>query len=96
MSYPLEVVLLVAASARLTRLVYADSITKTARLWVWKRWHPTTTWPGRLLDCPWCISVWASGVVVATAAVTVGCAAPLLTFAAVAEAAGLILVRVDA
>lgn len=51
----------VAATTRLTRLVVEDEITREFREWVER-----VTGDGKLtylVNCPYCVSVWAGGVV---------------------------------
>jgi hypothetical protein len=60
----LRVVLAVGTTARLTRLVTADSITEPVREWIAtraKRENPRL-WAklDDLVQCPWCVSVWVS------------------------------------
>lgn len=47
-------------------------------------------WLAYLFTCPWCMTVWTSGLVTLLVAVTVGIPAPLLVWLAVAAAAALI------
>lgn len=53
-----------AAVARITRLVTEDEITRPVR----EKAHQTNPWLGYLVDCPYCISVWA-GMAVASGVV---------------------------
>lgn len=52
----------VAATRRLTRLVTKDEITAPVREWAWKNDRKKLTY---LVNCPYCVSVWA-GVLVAS------------------------------
>ena len=68
MSSPFLLVLLVFASARLTRLVTVDTIAEPARTWLLRRLRRRF---GKSLAsglaCPWCLGFWASASVVAVA-----------------------------
>ena len=74
MSGPLLFVLLVFASARVTRLVVTDTITDPFRTWVLRR----SPWFGELVSCPWCLGVWTSTAVVFAAWAYHGLPLPLL------------------
>lgn len=50
-----------AAGFRLTRLLVEDDVLSRPRYWLAKR----SEWLGRLLSCPWCVSVWVGFGVVA-------------------------------
>jgi len=67
---PVDLVLIVAATWRLVRLIQRDSILDVPRDWLYDRLPDgkLTT----LLMCPWCLSVWVGTGVVASWAVTVG------------------------
>jgi hypothetical protein len=52
----LDVVLVVLATYRLTRLVTADKITEPLRVWLEAR-NPRV---GYLATCDWCLSVWVA------------------------------------
>lgn len=101
MSEPILLVVLAAATARLTRLVTVDSLTSPLRVRWFKRFPPgpargRSAHPlGVLVDCPWCVSVWAAALLVAVAAAVGSVPAPWLTWAAVAYVAGLVLARLD-
>lgn len=86
----LRAVLAVGCTARLTRLITVDSITEPAREWINKRAKAENPrlW-GKLDDlvnCPWCVSVWAS---FPTALALVG-PAGLVTVGATAMTASLV------
>lgn len=48
----------VAATYRLTRLLVEDEITKPIREKVWEKYDPAETKVGYWLTCPWCVSIW--------------------------------------
>lgn len=59
------IVLILGTTARLTRLVTEDTITRPIRRWIEKRmlragmrgwWN----WLDDLVNCPWCVSIWVS------------------------------------
>ncbi len=86
-------VLLVLASARITRLVVSDDITESARTWV--RRHATTR-PRRfvsdLVGCPWCLGLHVSALLVFLAWFD-GCSLPLPLLWPWAVAGGQMLVN---
>jgi hypothetical protein len=53
---PLDLLVDVAATARLTRLVTLDEVSAPVRDWAWRSGHRRTTY---LVNCPHCVSVWA-------------------------------------
>ncbi len=78
--------LLMLTSARVTRLVVADSFPPIARLR--SRLSAPGGWRAYLLSCPWCMGAWvALGVTLGTEA-WYGLPAPLLVWPAVAWASG--------
>jgi hypothetical protein len=60
------VVLVVGASARLTRLVTVDTIAGPFRAWFIGRYGPDSK-PATLVGCPWCIGFWLTTAVAALA-----------------------------
>jgi len=50
---------------RLTRLLTEDELMEPVREWVWKNHPPQDTKIGYFVTCPWCVSVWVGGAVVA-------------------------------
>jgi len=62
---PLDLVLDTLATYRLTRLLTEDELTEPIRTWVWKNHSPEDTKLGYFVTCPWCVSIWAGGAVVA-------------------------------
>lgn len=89
----LTVAVLVLATHRLTRLIVADTLPLVAgpvfqlKRRILKRWGPA--W-AEGLDCPWCVSVWVSGMLVLATALTVGVPLPWLLWPAVSTAASLV------
>lgn len=59
MIYLVGFVVLVLATARLTRLIYFDDIALNFRLWVDRKFG-TESFGSRLVSCPWCVSIWMS------------------------------------
>lgn len=59
MIYLVALVVLVLATARLTRLIYFDDISLPIRLWVDRRFG-TKSFLARGIWCPWCCGVWAA------------------------------------
>ena len=53
----LELIVVVLAAYRLTRLVVEDNITEGMRSWIWKRRGPETK-IGYLFTCYWCMGFW--------------------------------------
>jgi hypothetical protein len=47
------------ATARVTRLISADKISKPVRAWVVNRWG-ASSWLGYLLHCRWCVSMYVA------------------------------------
>lgn len=94
--------LLTLATARATRLVTTDSITSSLRFRWFKRFPPGPVHGRRahplgvLIDCPWCVSVWLSGAIVAVAAQRTSLPLPVAWWAGVSELTGLIASRIDA
>jgi hypothetical protein len=57
--------LVIGATARLARLVTADSITDPFRAWVNRKakkklGRKVWTWFDDLINCPWCVGLWLS------------------------------------
>lgn len=50
--------------------------------------RPKPSWLGKLLDCPWCTSVWLAALITFATALFVPVPLPVLTFTAAATAAG--------
>jgi hypothetical protein len=50
---------------RLTRLLTEDELMEPVREWVWKNHSPEDTKIGYFVTCPWCVSIWVGGAVVA-------------------------------
>lgn len=61
---PLGLIVDALAVYRLTKLVIDDQITEPLREKVWKRYPPSTN-IGYLVTCPWCVSIYVGGAVVA-------------------------------
>lgn len=59
MVYLVAFVVLVLATARLTRLLSKDDLTVPMRLGIDKMFGPQS-WISRLIWCPWCTGVWVS------------------------------------
>jgi hypothetical protein len=59
---PLDLVVDAGATARLTRLITRDKITAPLRDWAMRTERGRTTY---LVNCPYCVSVWA-GLLVAS------------------------------
>lgn len=59
MIYLVAFVVLVLATARLTRLASKDDLTVPARLWIDKRFG-RDSWISRMVWCFWCSGVWVS------------------------------------
>lgn len=60
----LLVVLVVLATARLTRLINEDAILDAPRAWVQQHAPDSVVY---LVQCPWCVSMWVGGPVAAAA-----------------------------
>lgn len=54
--------LALGATARLTRLITADYLTRGIRFWAVRRWGPDHDIP-YLLTCAWCSGLWIAGAV---------------------------------
>lgn len=76
---------------RLTRLLTTDSFPPIVafRSWISDRWGDDS-WQAYLSECPWCVSVWIAGALVAVLVATVGCPYPLLAVPALSATTGLI------
>lgn len=59
-----EIVLLVLAAYRITRLLIEDVIFDAPREAIWRKFPPETTKIGYLFTCYWCLSLWVAGLVV--------------------------------
>lgn len=59
MIYLVAFVVLVLATARLTRLIHFDDITIRLRLWIDTRFG-SESFMSKMVYCPWCASVWAA------------------------------------
>lgn len=59
MIYLVAFVVLVLATARLTRLIYFDDITIPFRQWIDRKCGPNS-FVSKMVWCPWCASVWVS------------------------------------
>lgn len=59
MIYLVGFVVLVLATARLTRLVHFDDLTLRMRNWIDRRFGQQSV-ISRIVWCPWCASVWAA------------------------------------
>jgi hypothetical protein len=51
------------ATYRLARLLTEDELLEPVREWVWKNHAPDETKIGYFVTCPWCVSIWAGGLV---------------------------------
>jgi hypothetical protein len=60
---PLDLVVDALATSRLTRLVVDDELTEPIREYIWKNHSPEDTKLGYFVTCPFCVSIWAGGVV---------------------------------
>lgn len=49
------------AVMRVTRLINADTILDTPRIWLLRKFGPESTL-AYFLSCPWCVSVWVAGI----------------------------------
>lgn len=95
MAFGWLLLLVTAASYRLTRLVVDDTFPPVA--WVRDRvtgdapevdrWRGVPDWVGKLVSCSWCASVWVSAGVTAATATWVGLPLPLLAWAVAASGA---------
>lgn len=54
----LELVVVLLATYRITRLITADKITERIRLWAEQR----NAWLGYLVTCDWCLSIWLAPI----------------------------------
>lgn len=88
MSVVLLLVLLAVTSARVTRLLVADAFPPIARARSWVGSHGD--WQDYLVNCPWCIGVWAAGLLTLAVDIHYGVPAPLLVWGMCAHVAGLI------
>lgn len=59
MIYLVAFVVLVLATARLTRLIHFDDITIPVRMWIDRKFGEQS-FLSQLVWCPWCVSVWVS------------------------------------
>jgi hypothetical protein len=60
--FPVVLILLgLFGTARVTRLISADKISKPVRVAVVNRWGPSS-WLGYLLHCRWCVSMYVAPV----------------------------------
>lgn len=57
----LVLTLYVLAVMRVTRLINADAILDTPRIWLLRRFGPESTL-AYFLSCPWCVSIWVAGL----------------------------------
>jgi hypothetical protein len=57
--YLVAFVVLVLATARLTRLIHFDDLTLSMRNWIDRRFGERSIL-SRIVWCPWCASVWAA------------------------------------
>ena len=73
------------ATFRLTRLITEDELLADLREWVWRNHPPDETRIGYFMTCPWCVSVWVGGGLVAVQAISPR-AGDLLTRALAASA----------
>lgn len=99
----LTVALICLASHRLTLLVIDDRITRRPREWLQDRaetrYEERTeissssewlSWGGYLLNCPWCMGAWISGVVVAVTAQVASVPLPVLVWLTASTVVGLL------
>ena len=63
----LSLILGVLATARITRLIVDDRVLVGLRQWVVRRWGEDGKM-AYLFHCPWCMSIWVSAPIMATAA----------------------------
>lgn len=95
-------VVMVLATARLTRIVIADVITSGLRTRIFARFPPASSKHGpahplgQLIDCAWCTGWWVAGGVVLVCSRFANVPVPLVAWPAVAYLAGLIEVHLDA
>lgn len=75
------------AVARLTRLVTRDRITRRPRNWVWEHAPEPIA---ALVDCPWCVSIWAAAGVVAARRFAPRAWSPVAAALAMSEVAGIV------
>lgn len=57
----LVLLLYVLAVMRVTRLVNADTILDTPRIWLLRKFGPESTL-AYFIACPWCVSIWVAGI----------------------------------
>lgn len=55
----------IVAVYRLTKLAIDDEIFADIREKVWEKYPPETTKIGYLFTCPWCMSIWMGGALLA-------------------------------
>lgn len=60
---PLDLVIDILATQRVTRLVVDDELTSPVREYIWKNHPPDETRLGYFVTCPFCVSIWAGGLV---------------------------------
>jgi Protein of unknown function (DUF1360) len=60
---PVDALLDVLATYRVTRLVVDDELTAPVREYIWKNHPPEETRLGYFVTCPFCVSIWAGGAV---------------------------------
>lgn len=83
------------ASYRLTRLVVEDEILSDVRQWVWDSHPPEETKIGYFITCPFCVSVWAAGLVALTGRAQYGPLATIRNALAMSGAVSLIQESLD-
>lgn len=57
----LVLVLYVLAVMRVTRLINADTILDTPRIYLLRKFGPESTL-AYFISCPWCVSIWIAGI----------------------------------
>ena len=91
---PLQVATDAIATYRLTKLVIDDEITREAREWAYvnlqKLPAPLANKVEYLLGCPWCVSIWAAGVLLAVRKINPDLADYLNTLLAASAVTGVI------
>ena len=60
---PVDALLDVLATYRVTRLVVDDELTSPIREYIWHNHPPDDTRLGYFVTCPFCVSIWAGGAV---------------------------------
>lgn len=58
---PLQTVLLLVSTFRMTKLINDDYILHEVRQKVLKKFPPKDSKIGYLFTCPWCMSIWTGG-----------------------------------